>query len=65
MTRQIHDRMCDRCASKVPKDKCRFVIGPAGVAEVTEQQTVPTAMDLCTPCEKSALKWWQRPRGVS
>jgi hypothetical protein len=49
----------------VPKDKPRFVVGPQGVAEVTEQQTVPTSMDLCTPCEKSALKWWQRPRGAT
>ena len=60
-TTQVHVRHCDRCTDKVPRGKPRYVLGPSGLAELTEEQSSPTSMDLCTPCETSLAKWWTRP----
>ncbi len=65
LTRQVADRICDHCGRRCPKDSKRVVLGPEGVQEIEDGQTMPTALDLDTACRKSLEKWWQRPRGAT
>ncbi len=64
-TTQVHERYCDRCGKKCERGRPRIVIGPQGVAELTDDQSSPTALDACTACTTSAQKWWKRVRGES
>lgn len=61
VTTQVHEKRCDRCGEKVPKKNAQVIIDAGGVRELPETVSLPTALDFCTPCKKSANLWWTGP----
>lgn len=53
---------CDRCDKRIVKERPRVALtplGPASLAIDGSADDVP-AIDLCSICHASIVKWWER-----